>query len=772
MMRRGIVLIALIVSSGLLCRADGGFSPPLATGRAGAQGGVSSPHQRGVIIEGEDGHEILLLQTTYRGPAADFAWIIPVPGRPGPTDVFMVGEKVIPYILEETAPHVSSYLGVERPLSLGVFAGRAGEKGGGGGSGVVSVHARMEVGDYDAVVLSATEAGGLVEWLADNGYRLPDGGEWIIHRYVDKQWYFVALKVLPKVVAERPVMSDVRPVGIRFPTDRLVYPLYISRLSSPEKTALLLVALAEDALRCDQLGWAPLPVDRRLPLGSAYAVIRRRAVERTPSSAVLEKEVGSISVPTDRRGLEDDSWIYEYPEDTPEEVIGYSGRYSRVSQSQGPLAAQVELSQLHVTRLWTILDRDEMEDLTFTPASGTRGPDTRIVRTAAAGGTFARSPLAVLLAALVFLIAAVLQAGRRPLPAWLVRIEFVVGAFLFLFPGMWMLIAIGVLFVLVSSGWWAGNRPTDEVREHVVALERTPLPALDRTRLLAWTLLAGGFVAWAIALTTASPAPSFDPSTVGLAFTRACYAVDGVFPVWMLWMLASAAWVVAVYLFVTDAKRDWPRPAIRASREVFGILVFGYCASILLMAVPGVADLHLHMNLTPVDKLYGWPALVVTLACALAYVSMLAFGAVAPYATSRSRAIAQAMGHAVAIAGLLVAGSGFHLLVPAYAGYSHADREVSGQLSAALESLDGAIESFREDTGCYPATLDDLTSPTPPAVGFDASGNEVTLGGGWNGPYLGILPLDPLTRRRDAWVYEVTGEPMVSSGGWRIVIRD
>lgn len=768
MMRRGIVLIALLVSSALLCLADGGFSPPRATGRAAGQTGVSSPHQKAVIIEADYGYEILLLQTTYRGPAADFAWIIPVPGRPAPTDVFMVGEKIMPYIFEDTAPRVMSILDVERPASMGVFASAAGEKGG-GGSGVVTVHARMAVGDYDAVVLSATETGVLVQWLANNGYRLPDGGERIIQHYVDKHWYFVALKVLPEVVAERPVMGDVQPIGIRFPTDRLVYPLHISRLSSPEKTALLLVVLAEDALDCDQLQWASLPVNRRLPMGSAYSVIRRRAVERTPSSAVLENSRGSLGVPTDPRGFEDDSWVLEYPEGARTR----RGRFGRASVEDEPLAAQVEFSERRTTRLWTILERDEMADLTFTPAASARGPHLQIRRAAAAGGTFARSPLAVLLAALVFLIAATMQAGRKPLPAWLVRTEFVVGAFAFLFPGLWVLIALGVFVVLVVSGMWASNRPTDEAREHVTRLERTPLPPLGQGALLAWTLLVGGFVAWAIALNTGSPAPSVNPSTVGATLARAWYAIDAVVPMWGLWILASAAWAVGVHLLVKDAKRVWPRQATNAGIVLFAILVFGSLVwLIMLTSGAGVMSPYLQRSFMPLGELNKVAAVLVTLACLLAYTTVLAFGAVAPYATSRSRAIAQAMGHAVIIAGLLVAGSGYHLLVPAHAGSGgKAEIAVSGKLSAALESLDEAIEDFCEDTGCYPATLDDLTATAPPAVGIDASGNAVELGGAWGGAYLGILPLDPLTGRRDAWVYEVTGEPMVSSGGWRIVIR-
>ncbi|MGD9498668.1 MAG: hypothetical protein AB7Y46_20405 [Armatimonadota bacterium] len=85
-------------------------------------------------------------------------------------------------------------------------------------------------------------------------------------------------------------------------------------------------------------------------------------------------------------------------------------------------------------------------------------------------------------------------------------------------------------------------------------------------------------------------------------------------------------------------------------------------------------------------------------------------------------------------------------------------------------AIDAALEAFAEDHGCYPARLENLTAAEAPATGVDASGNPVPIAGAYAGPYLRLLPMDPLTGRRDTWVYEVTGSPMVDSGGYHLTI--
>ena len=349
--RSCIVVLALSLMGAGVSWGDGEMLGPVLTGRVAGESGVASTEQKGIIIELPDAREVVLFQTTYHGPAADFAWIIPVPGEPGDDDVFLASTDLIDMVLDETRPEViteietpdarpgyGKTMGMDAPADEGL----AGEMGGGP---TVTLHRRMEVGDYDVSVLSATGTGVLLDWLAANGYRSPEGHEELIQHYVDEHWYFVALKVLSKVATEKPVMDDVKPIGIRFPTEQLVYPLYISRGSSREKTALLLVALTEQPVECEQLRSVSLPLERKFGPGTCYAHIRRDTLRRPQPAAVREYAgYGAVAV----RGLfyVQDRWFEE---------------------------GAPRLDQMWATRLWTLLDREQMVDLTFKPTSAVVG---------------------------------------------------------------------------------------------------------------------------------------------------------------------------------------------------------------------------------------------------------------------------------------------------------------------------------------------------------------------------------------------------------------
>ena len=48
----------------------------------------------------------------------------------------------------------------------------------------VTVEANYDVGEYDVSILSAKESDGLVNWLTDNGYRIPAGAEAVLGSYI------------------------------------------------------------------------------------------------------------------------------------------------------------------------------------------------------------------------------------------------------------------------------------------------------------------------------------------------------------------------------------------------------------------------------------------------------------------------------------------------------------------------------------------------------------------------------------------------------------
>ena len=67
-------------------------------------------------------------------------------------------------------------------------------------------------------------------------------------------------------------------------------------------------------------------------------------------------------------------------------------------------------------------------------------------------------------------------------------------------------------------------------------------------------------------------------------------------------------------------------------------------------------------------------------------------------------------------------------------------RKREANVKAQLTSLRQAIQAFRQDTACYPASLTDLTNVTAPASCFDNSGNLISLPGDFRGPYVQYVP--------------------------------
>jgi hypothetical protein len=60
---------------------------------------------------------------------------------------------------------------------------------------LVEVIERKTVGIYDVAVLSAEDPEALTNWLNQNGYFFPTEGKAILDYYINKEWYFVAMKI-------------------------------------------------------------------------------------------------------------------------------------------------------------------------------------------------------------------------------------------------------------------------------------------------------------------------------------------------------------------------------------------------------------------------------------------------------------------------------------------------------------------------------------------------------------------------------------------------
>ncbi len=777
--------VLALLSAAHLAVADGMFMPPEEEyGRVYGDLGAASTEQKGIVIELPGGREVLLLQTTYHGPAAGFAWIVPVPGEPREDDVFIASSEFISHLLDTTAPRVETH--IETPAQRhyagedGIIVGEAPPPGAlmGGMEPSVTVHRRMEVGDYDVSVLSATGPHVLIDWLNDNGYATPTQHADVIDHYVQKHWYFVALRVLPSVVEDRPVLDDVKPIGIEFAADELVYPLYISRASSRQKTALTLVALTAEPVECEQLHRAHLPLDQEFEPGTHYAAIRREIVEKAlqrPATILEYAGYGGFAEP-------DLHWLDE----------------------RWPDEGDPDPCVLWATRWWTILDVEEMADLTLEPAT-VAGSRLVVKRHGRLPGPpllqRLRLPAAPVAAAL-FLLLALAGGWTRRVPPELRRAALIIGAAGVLAPHLppgaailALILAVLLTIVIVAAlvagedsaeaaerlGWWSAllwaalaagwaslaGLAGDQSGMHYALWHGRAFGMWPLLGAAGWALLLVGVVAHAwprwrgerrsfvvATLVISVPLSMFTHSL--FRFARPWQLASGVVAALSLATLVGCT-AVLIWLAATGRLRLLPR----ASRvRLVTWLVISAC--VLLILVAAVRERVLDV-LSPTQALES----LMTLATA----ALLAFAWIAIRADAPGRRAATAFALTLLILGTAVAVGRFTFTPPAYGGMMVARNSGLSALDSALIELDDALLSFVGDTGCYPASVDDLTATAAPAVGLDSSGNRVELRGEFRGPYLRQLPEDPLTAKRDTWLYEVTGAPMIDSGGLTITLR-
>ncbi|MFN3874894.1 MAG: DUF2330 domain-containing protein, partial [Flavobacteriales bacterium] len=142
-------------------------------------------NDRSEVILVRDGQRtILTMSNDFKGDVKDFALVVPVPVVLRRDDIRVVDRRVFDVLDAYSAPRLVEYRD-ENPCQRwryadaevmdvaaapGVSANRA-EPGAAKQSGV-TIEARYTVGEYDILILSATESAGLKDWLLDNGYRI------------------------------------------------------------------------------------------------------------------------------------------------------------------------------------------------------------------------------------------------------------------------------------------------------------------------------------------------------------------------------------------------------------------------------------------------------------------------------------------------------------------------------------------------------------------------------------------------------------------------
>ena len=107
----------------------------------------------------------------------------------------------------------------------------------------VNVEALYIVGEFEIVILSATQSNSLFTWLNDNGYQVPGQSQDLLQQYIDGGSYFLAAKVAADAGVESG--DKLSPLQFAYTSDAFQIPIRIGTLNAKEAQDLVVYAVSD-----------------------------------------------------------------------------------------------------------------------------------------------------------------------------------------------------------------------------------------------------------------------------------------------------------------------------------------------------------------------------------------------------------------------------------------------------------------------------------------------------------------------------------------------
>ena len=197
----------------------------------------------------------MTMANTYKGPPENFAMVVPVPVVLKKEDVKTLPLNVFEHIDALSAPRLVEYweadpCAPEPPLSAPPSAMGSIMRTSAAHSSVdsnhgVKIEAQFVVGEYEILILSAKESGGLETWLREKKYTIPVGAAEALAPYVRSQMKFFVAKVdIKKVKRDKQGVVQLSPLRVSYESQEMRLPVRLGLLNAEAKQDLLVYVLS------------------------------------------------------------------------------------------------------------------------------------------------------------------------------------------------------------------------------------------------------------------------------------------------------------------------------------------------------------------------------------------------------------------------------------------------------------------------------------------------------------------------------------------------
>jgi hypothetical protein len=259
-----------------------------------------------VVLMREGTRTVLSMQNNYQGPPENFAMVVPVPVVLQKENVKTLPMDVFDKVDKLASPRLVEYWEQDPcapPTEMfdDAFAGARMKRSGAieeeekGGSHGVTVEAQFTVGEYEIVILSAKDSGGLDTWLREQKYTIPKGIEPILRPYVQGGSKFFVAKVNAKKVTFENGQAMLSPLRFHYDSETFALPVRLGLVNSSGMQDLVVHVLARGQ-RYETANYPNVAIptnldvkdDVRKNFPAFYAALFDRTLSRQPKAVVTE----------------------------------------------------------------------------------------------------------------------------------------------------------------------------------------------------------------------------------------------------------------------------------------------------------------------------------------------------------------------------------------------------------------------------------------------------------------------------------------------------
>ena len=208
-----------------------------------------------VVLMRKGNRTVMTMSNTYQGPPENFAMVVPVPVVLQKEDVKTLPADVFDRVDSLSAPRLVEYWeqdpcqptaadDLRRWAALGRWeaaqAAAHEEKKDLG----VTIEAKFVAGEYEILILSATDSSGLETWLRREKYNIPQGAAEALAPYIrDKSKFFVAKVNIKKVKRDAQGVVQLSPLRFSFDANELRLPVRLGLLNAGGKQDLIVYVI-------------------------------------------------------------------------------------------------------------------------------------------------------------------------------------------------------------------------------------------------------------------------------------------------------------------------------------------------------------------------------------------------------------------------------------------------------------------------------------------------------------------------------------------------